>query len=182
MPKYCIMLYRFDRGEINDRAVVARKLTEHSHDPTRNPLLVFPEGTCVNNEYIIQFKKGVFDLGVPVCPIAIKYNKMFVDPFWNSREQSFVMHLFELMTSWCLICDVWFLEPQKIRPNEDPTEFADRVKKLIANKANLKNVDFDGYMKYWKPSQRFLEGRQKVYAETMRTLLQQIRNGETKQE
>jgi hypothetical protein len=33
-------------------------------------------GTCVNNEYVIQFKKGVFELGVPVNPVAIKYNKV----------------------------------------------------------------------------------------------------------
>ncbi len=26
-------------------------------DPDSNPLLVFPEGTCVNNEYTVMFKK-----------------------------------------------------------------------------------------------------------------------------
>jgi len=28
-----------------------------------------------------------------VYPIAIKYNKIFVDAFWNSRKQSFTAHL-----------------------------------------------------------------------------------------
>lgn len=28
-----------------------------------------------------------------VCPIAIKYNKIFVDAFWNSKRQSFSAHL-----------------------------------------------------------------------------------------
>jgi hypothetical protein len=27
------------------------------------PLLIFPEGTCVNNEYCVMFKRGAFDLG-----------------------------------------------------------------------------------------------------------------------
>ena len=27
------------------------------------PLLIFPEGTCVNNEYVVMFKRGAFDLG-----------------------------------------------------------------------------------------------------------------------
>ena len=31
----------------------------------------------------VQFKQGVFDMGADVCPIAIKYNKIFVDAFWN---------------------------------------------------------------------------------------------------
>ena len=39
----------------------------------------------MNNEYCVMFKRGAFDLGVTVCPIAIKYNKIFVDAFWNRR-------------------------------------------------------------------------------------------------
>ena len=30
--------------------------------------------------------QGAFELGCAVCPIAIKYNKTFVDAFWNSRQ------------------------------------------------------------------------------------------------
>jgi len=68
----------FNRGENKDRKIVADRISAHSHDPSRNhtPLLVFPEGTCVNNEYVVQFKKFVFELGVPINPIAIKYNKV----------------------------------------------------------------------------------------------------------
>lgn len=62
------------------------RLEKHVLDPESNPLLIFPEGTCVNNEYCVMFKKGAFDLGATVCPIAIKYNKIFVDAFWNSKR------------------------------------------------------------------------------------------------
>jgi glycerol-3-phosphate O-acyltransferase 3/4 len=47
------------------------------------------QGTCVNNNYCVQFKKGVFELGAEVCPIAIRYNPIFVNAFWNSRRVSF---------------------------------------------------------------------------------------------
>jgi glycerol-3-phosphate O-acyltransferase 3/4 len=30
-------------------------------------------GTCVNNECVVQFKKGAFEMGATICPIAIKY-------------------------------------------------------------------------------------------------------------
>ena len=68
----------FNRGEVKDRKVVADRLRKHAHDPSKAdvPILVFPEGTCVNNEYVVQFKKGVFELGVPINPVAIKYNKV----------------------------------------------------------------------------------------------------------
>jgi len=166
----CLQCVWFDRGEIKDRAAVAQKLNEHANDPTRNPLLVFPEGTCVNNEYVIQFKKGIFEIGAPVVPVAIKYNKMFVDPFWNSRAQSFPMHLVELMTSWCLICDVWYMQPYTRKQDESAEAFAGRVKKAIAEKANLINVNWDGYMKYWKPSERYLHARQASMAKTLRKI------------
>jgi glycerol-3-phosphate O-acyltransferase 3/4 len=32
-----------------------------------------------------MFKRGAFELDAVVHPVAIKYNKIFVDAFWNSR-------------------------------------------------------------------------------------------------
>ncbi|KAI3790262.1 hypothetical protein L2E82_03180 [Cichorium intybus] len=54
----------FDRSEAKDREIVARKLREHVEGADNNPLLIFPEGTCVNNHYSIMFKKGPFELGL----------------------------------------------------------------------------------------------------------------------
>lgn len=109
----------------------------------------------MNNEYVVMFKRGAFDLGeclcavspepsgfalpgnpfdvvlrckeiacvhgctqymcghpcsadrrllcladATVCPIAIKYNKIFVDAFWNSKRQSFSAHLVRLVFVW----------------------------------------------------------------------------------
>ena len=62
---------------LQDRHVVAAHMKAHIADPNSVPLLIFPEGTCVNNEYSVQFKRGAFDLeGITVCPVAIKYNKI----------------------------------------------------------------------------------------------------------
>lgn len=69
-------------------------------DPNSTPLLIFPEGTCVNNEYTVMFKRGAFDMDAHVCPIAIKYNKIFVDAFWNSKRQSFGQHLVRLLCGY----------------------------------------------------------------------------------
>ena len=82
--------------QVKDRVVVAKRMKEHVQAADTTPLLIFPEGTCVNNEYCVMFKRGAFDLGATVCPIAIKYNKVFVDAFWNSKRQSFTAHLVSL--------------------------------------------------------------------------------------
>lgn len=51
-----------------------------------------------------------------------------MDAFWNSRRRPFHWHLFDLMSSWAVVCDVWYLEPQTRRPDESAIEFAARVK------------------------------------------------------
>jgi glycerol-3-phosphate O-acyltransferase 3/4 len=48
-------------------------MIEHISDVSNPPLLIFPEGVCVNNEYCVMFKQGAFSLGAEICPIAIKY-------------------------------------------------------------------------------------------------------------
>jgi len=157
----------FNRTEAKDRHIVSEKIKQHIEGPDNNPLLIFPEGTCVNNQYTVMFKKGAFELGCTVCPIAIKYNKIFVDAFWNSKKQSFTMHLVRLMTSWAVVCDVWYLEPQTLQPGETPIEFAERVRDIISMRAGIKKVPWDGYLKYYRPSPKLTESKQKCFAEAM---------------
>nr|XP_024394092.1 glycerol-3-phosphate acyltransferase 9-like [Physcomitrium patens]XP_024394094.1 glycerol-3-phosphate acyltransferase 9-like [Physcomitrium patens] len=112
-----------------------------------------------------MFKKGAFELDCMVCPIAIKYNKIFVDAFWNSKKQSFTMHLMRLMTSWAVVCYVWYLEPQTLRPGETPIEFSERVREFIL--ALLKRVPWDGYLKYYRPSPKITNKKQQSFAESV---------------
>ena len=138
----------FDRKEQKNRALAMQKIKDHVAAKNKPRLLLFPEGTCVNNEYCIQFKRGAFTLGAEVCPIAIKYDKTFVDAYWISRERPFHWHVFDIMTSWAMVCKITFLEPQKIKPGETSDQFALRVKTMIAKAAGLKNVDWNGYLKF----------------------------------
>jgi len=71
------------------------------------------------------------------------------------------------MTGWAVVCDVWFLEPQTIREGESSEDFANRVKAMIAKKAGLINVPWDGYLKYFRPSERFVEQKRKLYASSL---------------
>jgi glycerol-3-phosphate O-acyltransferase 3/4 len=59
------------------------RLREHVEDPDKLPILIFPEGTCINNTSVMQFKKGSFEVGGVVYPVAIKYDSQFGDAFWN---------------------------------------------------------------------------------------------------
>lgn len=160
----CLGCVWFNRSESKDRSESARRIREYISRPDSSRLLIFPEGTCVNNRYVVQFKKGAFDMGAEICPISIKYNPIFVDGYWNSRAKSFAMHLVDLMTSWAVVCDVRFLEPQRLAPGESAIDFAKRVQLMIAESAGIVPVDWDGYMKYFRPSTRYVQLYQRIFA------------------
>ncbi|KAH9622932.1 hypothetical protein KSS87_016615 [Heliosperma pusillum] len=84
-----------------------------------------------------------------------------------ARKQSFTMHLLQLMTSWAVVCDVWYLEPQTLRPGETSIQFAERVRDMIAQRAGLNKVPWDGYLKYSRPSPRLTQSKQKSFAESI---------------
>lgn len=125
----------------------------------RGSLLVFPEGTCVNNEYTVMFQKGPFELGVPVYPVAIKYNKSLADPYWNTRKQSFTKHFLYLLSRWRTEATVWWLPETAIRDGETPAEFASRVKGAISDTAGLKNLVWNGYLKHCTSSEQMKKMR-----------------------
>lgn len=62
----------FERSESADRQFVARRMMEHVSDLRNYPILLFPEGTCINNTSVMMFKKGSFELPTTVYPVAIK--------------------------------------------------------------------------------------------------------------
>ncbi|CAN8024090.1 unnamed protein product, partial [Ixodes persulcatus] len=103
----------FERAEIKDRQAVAKRLREHVEDPTKLPILIFPEGTCINNTSVMQFKKGSFEVGGTIYPAAIKYDARFGDAFWNSSKQNYIHYLAMMMSSWAIVCDVWYLPPMR---------------------------------------------------------------------
>ncbi len=96
----------FDRSESKDRGLVARRMCEHVQNKTNMPILIFPEGTCINNTSVMMFKKGCFEIDTEIYPVAIKYDPRFGDAFWNSSKHSMLQYLFLMMTSWAIVANV----------------------------------------------------------------------------
>lgn len=155
----------FDREEGQDRRSVHKLLTDHVSDGNKEPMLVFPEGTCTNSDYCIMFKKGSFELGTTVYPIAMKYRKRFGDPFWNSQTTSFPRHLYDLMTSWALVCDVYYLDPMEKGEDETGVQFSGRVRQAISEKAGLTCVNWDGFLKRHQINPKFRKQRQQALSQ-----------------
>ncbi|XP_065574160.1 glycerol-3-phosphate acyltransferase 3-like [Artemia franciscana] len=150
----------FDRSDVKERAAVTKRIKEHLAKPDELPMLIFPEGTCINNTSVMQFKKGSFEAGGRIYPVAIKYDARFADPFWNSAQSTMIQHLYSIMTSWAIVCDVWYLPPMSQDEGESAIEFSNRVKAAIARQGGLVNLQWDGLLKRntlkpeWKQKQQ----------------------------
>ncbi|XP_053670898.1 glycerol-3-phosphate acyltransferase 3 [Anopheles nili] len=158
----------FERAEVKDRLFVAKRLKEHVSDPINPPILIFPEGTCINNTSVMQFKKGSFEVGGVIYPVAIKYDPRFGDAFWNSSRYSMMQYLFLMMTSWAIVCDVWYLPPMYREEGESAIDFANRVKSVIAKQGGLVDLVWDGQLKRMKPKKEWKEKQQEKFSKLLK--------------
>ncbi|XP_059214405.1 glycerol-3-phosphate acyltransferase 3 [Centropristis striata] len=154
----------FERSEMKDRHTVTSRLRAHVAAKTKLPILIFPEGTCVNNTSVMMFKKGSFEIGGTIYPVAIKYDARFGDAFWNSAKFNMVSYLLRMMTSWAIVVNVWYLPPMTIQDGEDAAQFANRVKSAIAHQGGLLDLAWDGGLKRGKVKDSFKEEQQKQYS------------------
>lgn len=144
-------------------------MKEHVKDPKNMPVLIFPEGTCINNTTVMLFRKGAFEIEADVYPAAVKYDPRFADPFWNSSIDGMMKHLLKILTSWAIVADVWYLPKQHMEPNENSVAYAERVRTMIARAGGLVELDWDGQLKRSKPRAELRERPQQIYAHLLKT-------------
>lgn len=50
--------------------------------------------------------------------VLLQYDPRFGDAFWNSSKFGMVNYLLRMMSSWAIVCSVWYLPPmsRQVRP------------------------------------------------------------------
>jgi len=181
----------FERSELRDRTAVGRRLRDHTKDPRNYPCLIFPEGTCINNTSVMQFKKGSFEATDRIYPVAIKYNPWFGDAFYNSSKFGMTIYLMRVFTSWAIVAEVYYL-PLMIRgtneengEKEDSIEFANRCKAAIAEAGGLVDRNWDGNLKRSRVKTDDVRRMQSLYTEILQTAEEKLefrrKNSENKE-
>lgn len=103
--------------------------------------------------------------------VGFRYDKTFGDPYFNTREQSFIQHLLYLMTRWINPVTVHYIQPMRKLPAENAVQFSERVKAKISETAGLKNLSWDGYLKNYRPTR---EKQDKMRLETRQEYLKEL--------
>ena len=158
----------FDRSESKDRSYVSRRMREHCKTKDNCPILIFPEGTCINNTSVMMFKKGCFEIGSTISPVAIKYDSRFGDAFWNSQKHTMLQYLILMMTSWAIVVDVYYLPPMERKPDEDVMDFTNRVKAEIVKTGSFADINWDGALKRDTAKIDLMHKQQKEYVSQLK--------------
>ncbi|KAJ7305213.1 hypothetical protein JRQ81_011123 [Phrynocephalus forsythii] len=79
-------------------------------------------------------------------------------------KHGMVTYLLRMMTSWAIVCSVWYLPPMTRKADEDAVQFANRVKSAIARQGGLVDLLWDGGLKREKVKDTFKEEQQKLYS------------------
>ncbi|TMW55446.1 hypothetical protein Poli38472_010328 [Pythium oligandrum] len=122
-----------DRNTSDGRKRALDDINDHINTSIFPPLLIFPEGTTSNQDYLTKFKVGSFASGLPCQPVVIKYPFKHFDVSWTPD----VSGLYLLGRMLCQVynqMEVEFLPPYIPDDHEraHPEVYAENVRQVMS--------------------------------------------------
>jgi len=144
-----IFLQREDkdkRGDVFQQ--IRERVQEFNANPiTTPPILIFPEGTTSNGEYMLSFKKGAFATATPLRMYGIKYTNKRFNPAFDTLGIG-KLFLFTLLQFWNSVTiydlGVYYPDHLNLKGDEDWTLYAEKIKFVYLKALGLKSSDM-GY-------------------------------------
>ncbi|GER29281.1 acyltransferase, partial [Striga asiatica] len=72
--------------------VVNERIREAHQDKSAPKMMLFPEGTTTNGDYLLPFKSGAFLSKAPVLPVILRYPYHRFSPAWAPYPGSVLRH------------------------------------------------------------------------------------------
>ncbi|XP_004499133.1 lysophospholipid acyltransferase LPEAT1-like isoform X2 [Cicer arietinum] len=118
-------------------AVVTERIREAHRNTSAPVMMLFPEGTTTNGEYLLPFKSGGFLANAPVLPVILNYHYQRFSPAWDSI--SGVRHVIFLLCQFVNYMEVTELPtyyPSQ-QEKDNPKLYANNVRTLMASEGNM---------------------------------------------
>ncbi|KAK4434498.1 Lysophospholipid acyltransferase LPEAT1 [Sesamum alatum] len=117
--------------------VVNERMREAYQNKLAPKIMLFPEGTTTNGDYLLPFKTGAFLAKAPVLPVVLRYPYQRFSPAWDSI--SGVRHVILLLCQFVNHIEVTRLPIYHPSEQEkaDPKLYAENVRRLMAHEGNL---------------------------------------------
>lgn len=123
-----------------------QELIRRANDSSRNPVLIFPEGTIPGDDYMIKFHRSAFLTNHKVQPVTITYHMPFVPEGLNSfrwkRGISIFEHFFLMACLPPSYVTIEWLDPITLETtgHGNIETFADNAQLIMANKLGVKAI------------------------------------------
>ncbi len=128
----CIFVARESKDSRSDaKAAIKERLLSQVAGTCKHkiPLVVFPEGSTNNGNYLLQFRRGAFEANVPIQPLFIE--------FQDHSINFTIIRLSELTTLACCLprrtVTLHWLPVIQPTSNTSPEELAATARDMIAN-------------------------------------------------
>ncbi|XP_039061709.1 lysophospholipid acyltransferase LPEAT1-like [Hibiscus syriacus] len=135
----CVYVQRESKS--SDFKGVAGVVTDRVHKAHQNKsapmMMLFPEGTTTNGDYLLPFKTGAFLAGAPMVPVILRYPYQRFSPAWDTITG--VRHVVLLLCQFVNHMEVIHLPiyyPSQ-QEKDDPKQYANNVRRLMATEGNL---------------------------------------------
>ncbi|XP_018457802.2 lysophospholipid acyltransferase LPEAT1 isoform X1 [Raphanus sativus] len=118
-------------GTVNERV---REAHRNKSAPT---IMLFPEGTTTNGDYLLTFKTGAFLAGTPVLPVILKYPYERFSVAWDTISGA--RHVLFLLCQFVNHLEVIRLPvyyPSQ-EEKDNPKLYASNVRRLMASEGNM---------------------------------------------
>lgn len=118
-------------------AVVNERIQEAHENKSAPMMMLFPEGTTTNGDYILPFKTGAFLAKAPVLPVILKYPYERFSPAWDSISgvRHVILLLCQFVNNMSVIRLPVYYPSQEEKDN--PKLYAENVRRLMACEGNL---------------------------------------------
>ncbi|XP_031389344.1 lysophospholipid acyltransferase LPEAT1 isoform X2 [Punica granatum] len=117
--------------------VVTERVQEAHQNKDAPMMMLFPEGTTTNGDYLLPFKTGAFLSKAPVLPVILRYPYKRFSPAWDSI--SGVRHVIFLLCQFINYIEVTRLpvySPSQ-QEKDDAKLYANNVRRLMASEGSL---------------------------------------------
>jgi lysophosphatidylcholine acyltransferase/lyso-PAF acetyltransferase len=126
------------RGGVSARVVERMNRIAEGNELKERPILLFPEGTTTNGQFLLPFKSGAFLAGEPLQPVILRYGTKRISPSWESivAHRHIILMLLNIFHSvTCYKLPVYYPSEKE---KKDPQLYAANVRKAMLTASGLK--------------------------------------------
>eukprot|EP01100_Stratorugosa_tubuloviscum_P004025 TRINITY_DN198_c1_g1_i2.p1 TRINITY_DN198_c1_g1~~TRINITY_DN198_c1_g1_i2.p1 ORF type:complete len:363 (+),score=74.34 TRINITY_DN198_c1_g1_i2:1-1089(+) len=161
---FCNFLQVVYKDKTSNTSVTNIIINQINQKILKRRIVIFPEGTTTNGQFLISFKSGAFVGGFPIQPILLKYRFNDFNLSWETIPLPY--HLLRFISSWRNELEIIYL-PVYIPSKEEitnPKLYAENIRKIMAKelKISMTNHTYQDKLEYhsqirsgnynWKPS------------------------------